>query len=295
VHRVVLAMTDDEREKKTGSRYPTPRLPPRVRTEYERLCEDFGGPADIGVEIGHENVGLGPYCTEYPSSRVLPVLLQFQPDDLLARKHWPWAAFVISHYHYDTNEWAKYSDEPSPKEIGDLWSTIYRSGRDLHSALCRLRVLSDRQGDPSALSRRGHLRWLDAVISQAAAGLSLDDVSEQHLLFVDSERAAFLERLARIAGTAKNTSLDRTLLERERGQSNPALLNFVFRCTAIWRSLTGRKPSANKVSRGDREDPDFVIFLQQLARLQSLHEPTRKQVARCLRNPAPPTTDQKSL
>jgi hypothetical protein len=291
-------MSDDDREKKTGSRDPTPRLPPRIRTEYDRLCEDLGGPADIGVEIGPAGVGLAPYCSEYPSSRVLPVLLQFQQDDTLARRHWPWAAFAISHYKYDTNEWAKYSDEPTPKEIGDLLSAIEKSARGLHSGLYRLRLLSDRQRDPTSPYRRGHLRWLDAVISQAAAGLSLDDVSEQHLLFVDSAKAAFLERLMQIASTVKDTSqrLDRTLLERERGQSNPALLNFVFLGGAIWRSLTGgRKPSANKVHRDHCEDPDFVIFLQQLARIRSLHEPTRKQVAQCLRNLAPPTTDQKSL
>jgi hypothetical protein len=291
-------MTDKDREKKTGLRDSTPRPIPRIRTEYDRLCEDLGGPANIGV-VGISEKDLASYCGTFPSQRVLPVLIQYQPDETLARKHWPWAAFAISHCDYETKEWAHYSDEPTPKEVEDLLSEIDKSARDLNSGLCRLQVLSDRLGDPTAPNRRGHLGWLDAFVSQAAAGLLSNDVSddERHLLIVHSEKTAFLERLAQVAGAAKDASqrLDRTLLERERGPSNPALLNFVFRCSAVWRSLTGRKPSANKVSRDGHEDPDFVVFLQRLARIGCMHEPTRNQVARCLQNLAPATTDQKSL
>jgi hypothetical protein len=291
-------MIDKDREKKTDLRDSTPRPIPRIRTEYDRLCEDLGGPTDIGV-VGISEKDLASYCGTFPSQRVLAVLIQYEPDETRARKHWPWVAFAISHYDYETKEWAKYSDEPTPKEVGDLLSEIEKSARDLHSGLCRLQVLSNRLRDPTAPHRRGHLGWLDAFVSQAAAGLLSNDVSdnELHLLMVDSEKAAFLGRLAQLAGAVKDASqrLDRTLLERERGQSNPALLNFVFRCSAVWRSLTGRKPSANKVSRDGHEDPDFVVFLQQLAHIGSMHEPTRNQVARCLRNLVPATTDQKSL
>ena len=80
-----------------------------------------------------------------------------------------------------------YSDEPTPAEVEDLLSQIEKSSRDLNSALCRLQVLSNRLRDPTAPHRRGHLGWLDAYISQAAAGLLSDDVneSEQHLLVVE--------------------------------------------------------------------------------------------------------------
>jgi hypothetical protein len=298
VHRAVLAMTDEDREKKTGSRNPTPRLPPRIRTEYDRLCEDLGGPADIG-EVGISKYDLASYCGTYPTQRVLPVLIQYAPDETLARKHWPWVAFAIGQYDFETKELTTYSVEPTPEEVEDLLSQIEKSSRDLNSVLCRLQVLSDRLRDPTAPHRRGHLGWLDAYISQAAAGLLSDDVneSEQHLLVVESAKMAFLQRLVDVEVAAKVASqrLDRTLLERERGQSNPALLQFVLTCSAVWRSLTGRKPSANKVSRDGREDPDFVVFLQRLARIGRTYEPTRNQVARCLRNLAPATTDQKSL
>ena len=63
-------MIDEDREKKIGSRGPTPRFPPhRIRTEYDRLCEDLGGPADIG-EVGISKEDLASYCSVYPSQRV---------------------------------------------------------------------------------------------------------------------------------------------------------------------------------------------------------------------------------
>jgi hypothetical protein len=289
-------MIDEDRGKKTGPRATRPI--PVIKTEYDRLCEDHGGPADIGV-VGISKEDLASYCQTYPMQRVLPALIQYTPDEPLARKHWPWAAFAIGQYDFETKELTTYSDEPTPKEVEDLLSQIEKSSRDLNSRLCRLQGLSNRLRNPIAPHRRGHLGWLDAYISQAAAGLLSDDVneSEQHLLAVELAKMAFLYRLVDVEVAAKLASqrLNRTLLERERGQSNPALLQFVFRCSAVWRSLTGRKPSANKVSRDGRKDPDFVFFLQRLARIGCTHEPTRNQVARCLPNLAPATTDQKSL
>ena len=294
VHRGVLAMIDEERKNK-GPRFPRPI--PVIRTEYDRLCEDLGGPADIGV-VGISKEDLASYCQNYPSQRILPLLIQYQPNKTLAQKHWPWVAFAIGLYNYEIMVRKKYSDEPMPKEVGDLLSGIKKSAKDLNSRLCRLQVLSDRLRDPSAPHRRAHLGWLNALVSQAAAGFPSSDVNEsgQHLLIVDSAKTAFLERLAEIEGAAKVAlqRLDITLLERERGQSNPALFHFVLRCSAVWQSMTRRKPSANKVTRPDgRKDPDFVIFLQRLAQVAGAPEPTRQQVERCLRASA--TEGQKSL
>jgi hypothetical protein len=161
-------MTDEDREKKTDSRDPTPHLPPRIRTEYDCLCEDVDGPADIGV-VGISKYDLASYCSTYPTQRVLPVLIQYTPDKTLARKHWPWAAFAIGQYDFETKELTTYSDEPTPEEVEHLLSQIEKSSRDLNSGLCRLQVLSNRLRDPTAPHRRGHLGWLDAYISQAAA------------------------------------------------------------------------------------------------------------------------------
>src|ERR1700733_14023849 len=69
---------------------------PTLKTDYDRLCDDLGGPADIGVSIPYPGATLGGYCREHPCVRVLPVLARFQPDESRARKHWPW---VLSRLH----------------------------------------------------------------------------------------------------------------------------------------------------------------------------------------------------
>jgi hypothetical protein len=265
-------MIDKDREKKTSPRDQTPRLPPRIRTEYDRLCEDLGGPADIGVEIGAANVGLAIYCNEYPSNRVLPVLLQFQTDISLAQKHWPWVAYAMSRYVFEIEERKQYTDEPTLKEVTELLSKIKKSARDLSSGLCQLQALSNRLQDPAAPLRRAHLSWLDAYVSQAASGDISPTVSEDGLtlLTVDSGKMDFLKRLAEVQAAANHTKTraDTKMLTRERGQLNPALTNFVFLCGKIWKSLTDRKPSANKVHpRAGVKDPDFVLFMQQLAKI----------------------------
>ena len=78
-------MTDEDREKKTGPRDPIPRLLPRIRTEYDRLCEDLGGPADIGV-VGISKYHLASYCHTYPTQRVLPVLMSIYAGRNLSSK-----------------------------------------------------------------------------------------------------------------------------------------------------------------------------------------------------------------
>jgi hypothetical protein len=273
VHRAVLAMTDEDREKK-DSRDPTPRLPPRIRTEYDRLCEDLGGPADIGeVDISKED--LATYCPVYPSQRVLPVLIQYQKkaDETLARKHWPWAAFAIGQYAFERHEREKYRDEPTPKDVTELLSKIEKTAHGLSTGLYQLKALSHRLNDHTAPLRRAHLAWLNALVAQAASGYISPIVSEDGLtlLSVHSGEMDFLKRLADVQATANHAKrqIDPNMLTRERGQSNPALTNFVFRGGKIWKSLTGRPPSANKIHRSTgAKNPDFVLFMRQLAKIE---------------------------
>jgi hypothetical protein len=91
----------------------------------------------------------------------------------------------------------------------------------------------------------------------------------------------FLKVLANVEASAKAARVDRVLLERERGQSDPPLPNFVLRCGMIWKGLTGRKPSANKVSGGD---PKFVVFVQKLASIGGVPPPSRNKVATSLKS-----------
>jgi hypothetical protein len=110
--------------------------------------------------------------------------------------------------------------------------------------------------------------------------------SAEYRHLVDQAKMAFLKRLAEIEGTATRAieRTDRALLERERGPSNPALPKFVRRCGSIWTSLTGRNPTGEKLSRiTGSKDPEFVLFMQELARVAGAPEPKRNEVVHCLK------------
>jgi hypothetical protein len=140
-------MIDKEREKSTRPRSSASRPMPRLRSEFDRLCDELGGPA-VGVAIGVQPSALAPYCRDYSSHRVLPVLLQFQSDETSARRHWPWAAFAIGLYDYEIKERTKYSDEPTPDDVAKMLSQIESSARNLRTGLGRLQTLSYRLKDP---------------------------------------------------------------------------------------------------------------------------------------------------
>jgi hypothetical protein len=70
--------------------------------------------------------------------------------------------------------------------------------------------------------------------------------------------------------------LDPELLRRSRTSENRALRTLVAMAKPIWQSLTGRKPSVNKVA-GERTS-DFVTFVQELANIAGGTEPSFKQV-----------------
>jgi hypothetical protein len=228
------------------------------------------------------------YCNEYPPSRIQPLLLRFQHDESSARRHWPWAAVAISLYIFEKREHEKYIDELKPEEVIELLSQIKQSAHDLQSALCSLQTFANRLTDPNAPLRRPHLAWLDAFITQAAAGRissEINDNSEQ--MSIDFFRKmTLLKRLAEIEAAAITAAkrIDSTLLKRKRGQSDPALPRFVSRCSTIWKSLTGRKPSAQKVHNRRGCDPDFAIFVQELEQIGQASPPSRNQIATSLKN-----------
>ena len=79
--------------------------------------------------------------------------------------------------------------------------------------------------------------------------------------------------------------LDPELLRRSRTSENRALRTLVAMAKPIWQSLTGRKPSVNKVD-GD-QPPDFVTFVQELANIAGGPEPTFKQIETAFRTRTP--------
>lgn len=269
-------------------KHPFPTSLSRLKSQYQELCDELGGPADIGVKV--DSRYLGKCCEAYPLEKMLPILVMFQQDDSKARRYWPWAAFAIKQYQYEREERRQYLIEPSPKEIGELLTQIQRSARDLESGLRHLWALSDRLDDPTTPSRRAHLRWLDGLVSQAVAGVVSDEVIDDDLasLAVHSSKLNLLKRLALIADVTEKAKkrVDPALLARERGQSDPALTNFVFRSGEIWKGLTGRTPSANELHPSHNaplKEPDFVVFVQKRALIVASREPTRNQIVVCLR------------
>jgi hypothetical protein len=106
------------------------------------------------------------------------------------------------------------------------------------------------------------------------------------MLADDFKTITLLKQLADLEAVTKAAMhrVDKSLLERERGQSDQALPRFVFRCSRVWKSLTGRKPSAEKVHRKIQpSEPDFLIFVQELAKSAGFAPPSRHQVATSLR------------
>ncbi len=155
---------------------PPPRMSSFPKSEYDKLCENLGGPADLGYQV--KRSVFRRCCAEFPLSQVLPILLRFSSNEDLARRHWPWAAFAISQYKFETGERTKYGDDPSPTQIRDLLGSIERTAQNLRSALTTFQALAERLPDPGSPLRRAHLSWLNAFIAQAVDGHLSDEVNE---------------------------------------------------------------------------------------------------------------------
>jgi hypothetical protein len=109
-------------------------------------------------------------------------------------------------------------------------------------------------------------------------------VTDDDIVTVFMEKMTFLKRLAELEEAAKIAAkrVNVDLLKRKRGQSNPALPNFVWRCGKIWKGMTGRQPSARRVERAESDDPDFVILVKALAKIGNSAEPSRKAIETAL-------------
>src|SRR6516165_7594670 len=108
-------------KKPSGSTKFPPSLA-RAESEFKKLCNELGGPADIGVTVDPQYMEL--CCQEHPADSLLPILLRFQNDQTVARRHWPWAAVAISQYTFERSERAEYTDEPKPEEILEILKQI---------------------------------------------------------------------------------------------------------------------------------------------------------------------------
>jgi hypothetical protein len=258
------------------------------QTDLDRVYLELGGPAPLRGRI--DRITFARCCNDFSWCKVEPTLRRFQKDRDIAKRHWPWVAFALNQYRFERNQLQRRGATLNPTEVVELLNDIRRSAKKLASSLGRLQEYSYSVGDPAAPFRRPHLGYLDQLISQATAGDPAAEVNEDpaYRLWVFSEKMLFSQRLSGIeavAGEAAAKRVDRDLLKRKKGQADPALYNLGWRGAEIWSSLTGRVPSANRVNRRDSgEEPDFVLFLQDLVRLAGGERPSRKVVEISLGN-----------
>jgi hypothetical protein len=259
----------------------------RLPTDLDRLYSELGGPAPLPPEIDRK--AFETPCKEFTWFKVEPALRRFKKDRDIARRHWPWVSLALDRYRFERKQRQQHSVRLNPTEVISRLNDIRRSAKELGSGLAWLQEYSESIGDRTAPLEKPHLRYLDQLISQAAAGQLSPEVNEDptHMLGVFSKKMLFLQRLAGIEAAAGEAAkrLDRDLLKRKKGQADPALHNLVWRGAEIWSSLTGRAPSANRVhSRDPAKEPDFVLFIQDLVRLAGGECPSRKVVEISLRN-----------
>jgi len=211
-------------------------------------------------------------------------LRPFCKEEQAIRPHWPWAAFALSTYLFEIKERNQYIDERSPKEWKELLQAIAKGAQELATNLAEVQEAAHRL-------RRPHVAWFDELFARAAAGRAdtaeADDDSQ--IVMNHFAKQAFLRLLVDVELSANSAikNLDPSLLTRKRGQNNPALDHFVWLTARTWDSLTGRRASAQRLNSKDREDPDFVLFVSDLAKLGQAPSPSRREIETSLRNRRP--------
>jgi len=260
------------------------RFPPSlnaVKGEYQLFCDRYGDPiicdgSFAGIDFEH-------CCREFPRQVFQPTIDRWTADPVQGIRHWPLMAYAASQYAFRPREFKKYGVEASPAHVQELLDEIRKSARRLSRALARFQEMAARLSDGTAPLAGPHLSWLDEIIAQAMAGEIAADVNEQRLAIVHFRRMDFLGRLTDVEVAARHAQkhLDSKLLRRARTSENRALRTLVAMARPVWLSLTGRKPSVNKVAGEQRSD--FVTFVQELAKIAGGPEPTFKQVQSAFR------------
>jgi hypothetical protein len=261
-----------------------PRFPPSlnaVKSDFKKFCDQHGGP--ITCDDRFANIDFEYCCREFPRRMFEPTIDRWVTDPVHGIRHWPVMAYAASQYAFRQREFKKYGAEASYAHVQELLNEIRKSARRLSRALVQFQEMSARLSDGTAPLAGPHLSWLDEIIAQAMAGEIAADVNEQRLAIVHFRRMDFLGRLTdlEVAARYAQKHLDSKLLRRARTSENRALRTLVAMARPVWRSLTGRKPSVNKVAGEQRSD--FVTFVQELARIAGGPDPTFKQVQSAFR------------
>jgi hypothetical protein len=245
-----------------------PRFPPSlnaVKSEYGIFRDQYGDPFTCGDVFA--KINFTHCCREYPRRMFQPTIDRWVTDPVHGIRHWPVMAYAASQYAFRQREFSKYGTEGSPAQVRELLDEIRKSARRLSRALVQFQEMSARLSDGTAPLAVPHLSWVDEIIAQAMAGEVAPEVNEERLAIVHFARIDFLRRLVDVEVAARDVQerLDPKLLRRARTSENRALRTLVAMTKPIWRSLTGRRPSVNKVAGKRRSD--FVTFVQELAKI----------------------------
>jgi hypothetical protein len=252
-------------------------------SEFDRLCKKFGKPIDLGIPIDRRLMDdFRRYSVKHRPHQVIPILRLFAKghDETTASRHYPWAAFAVGQYAFEIEQFARDKEaELEPKQMLELFERLASLSKELIAELSTCQGMAYRLFDPTSPTRRGHLAWLNAFFGQAIGGHPTADL-ENYEITDDFQIPTLIKYLAHLQGAAMEAPkyFDEKLVARKPGKANPALRNFIDRSSRIWRSMTGRIPSANKVHTESGENPDFVSFVRELAKVGRLAVPTRRQV-----------------
>jgi hypothetical protein len=257
----------------------------RAPSELDLLYEELGGP--IPIMDGPAWPKFEGPCAEFSFVRLEVICRRWTDNDKEAFRHWPLMAFAASQYKFERRQRAAYSDEPTPSDLKIILARVKKAASSLSSDLRKLREFATRLENPSAPTRRPYLASIYFLLLQNMFGEPTARANPDPKVVIESMKRhdEFGDELT-LLGTAVDIALlqfsPKYLSGGVRGQGAEArgLYNLVWRSSKIWKSLTGRAASVNKVAGGT---PDFVRFVQQIANLATGHKPTAAEISTALR------------
>lgn len=269
------------------SKAPPPIHP--ILSDFERLLgEEVGvalpAPGESLSVVSESQLAIA--CDEIPFRRVGDWLQVLGVESLKARSHWPWIARAACYYRYVRKQYASdagNSDlDMKPSEIRECLTRIERHANGLAEELCRLQAVGLLPRDPRQRWMREHQQGLFQFVAQAAAGIARRDLADDHLAVLAGYNS-FVRSLAYVTVAAKEASerMEDNHLARKAGAQDKGLVGLVRDLKPLWKNMTGRKPSVNKIHRRSGEEcPDFVIFVQKTAMLVAEDEPSFPSIVR---------------
>ncbi len=267
----------------------------RVRSEFDILCDQHGGPVQLSDAV--ERSTLAWACQQFYFKQTWPAYHAWELNEAKARRYWPWVALAAAQYQFERGEKATYGDEPKPSELAALVNQIATHAKSLGEYLAQLQELSYRVADPEVPERRGHMAWIWEYIAQNLAAGPRDDVDPTLEMAALLAIPAFCEQLTWVEMAAKTAvkRISPELLRRVRPQSDRALSSLVLCAAKIWESLTSRRASVNKVARKNSGDerPDFAIFVANITKLACGREPTLDEITTAFRRVRTPNSETK--